>query len=342
MVQSLLALILLCGHANDPYGPVGKIQGIVVNGTHGNEPIGDINVVLRAGLYGVLTPVAETKTDLYGKFVFDDLPLDATMTYLPGADRHGVHYPGERVRVDKTNRIAHVKILAFDAVRTPSPLVAGRHDIDVNIRQDVMEISETLVITNPSRATYVGVDVEDKPPVTLRLSVPPNFDRVTFGNEFFGRRFRIVDHQPVTDIPWPPGNRELKFTYRIPLEGSTGQFCRPLDVPCINIRVRVRGKNAEQLSCNLPFAQQARNEAVFATGDKQLRTGYIIQLQIGTLPFPWMQYARWSAVGVLCALICLSIATHCLRDGRTIEQPNSAHCRVTSRNRRLMPSQRAA
>jgi hypothetical protein len=140
----------------------------------------------------------------------------------------------------------------------------------------------------------------------LRLSVPTNFDRITFGSEFYGRRFRIVDHQPVTDIPWPAGERELKFGYRIPISQTGGVFRRPLDMPCRNLTLRVRGKNADEISCNLDLAKQERNELVFASGDKALRAGHIIELRIGTLPFSWTEYTRW---GSLIALAALSLAT---------------------------------
>ena len=216
--------------------------------------------------------MAKTKTDLYGKFAFAHVPLEPTIVYLPGADRDGVHYPGQRVRLDPRNPIGHVTLVVFDAVKAPSPLLATRHDIDVHVEQHVMEITETLVVTNRSRATYVGQPVGDMPPVTLRLSIPENFDRVTFGSEFHGRRFLIVDHRVVTDIPWPPGDGELKFTYRVPLEGSAGLFRRPLDLPSSNVRIRVRAKDAQQVSCNLSAIDRCWRPRGLCSG-RQTTTG---------------------------------------------------------------------
>ena len=106
----------------------------------------------------------------------------------------------------------------------------------------------------------MGTPVGDQPPVTLRLSIPANFDRVTFDSEFYGRRFRIADHQLVTDIPWPPGERELSFTYRVPVESSSGLFRRRLDMASRKVTLRVRGKSSDQMSCNLPSVQTNGNE----------------------------------------------------------------------------------
>ena len=213
--------------------PAGTIQGVVVNGTHGNQPLEDVEVVLRAGADGELVPVAETKTDRYGKFVFEQVPLEPTLVYLPGANRDGVHYPGQRVRLDPSDRIAQVTIVVFDAVSTPCPLVAKRHDIDVTVDEQVLKITESLLISNPSRATYVGQSMGNGPPVTFWLSIPKNFDRVTFDKEFFGRRFFVVDHRPITEMPWLPGEQELRFTYRVPVGRERG----PIPPDCWMFRV---------------------------------------------------------------------------------------------------------
>jgi hypothetical protein len=215
MTLSLLAVLLASTGLDASPEQSGTIRGIVVNGSHDDEPIGKADVVLRAGRDGPLEPIAKTKTDLYGKFILDHVPLDPTVVYLPGADRDGVHYPGNRIRLSQSNPTTQVAIRAFDAAATPSPLHAQRHDIDVTFESQVLVIRETMQITNRSRKTYVGERVGNELPVTLKLSVPANFDRVTFGNEFYGRRFRIVDHQVVTDIPWPPGERELSFTFSL-------------------------------------------------------------------------------------------------------------------------------
>ena len=57
-----------------------------------------------------------------------------------------------------------------------------------------------------------------------------------------GGVFRIVDHQLITDMPWPPGERTLKFRYRVPLEETGGQFRRTLDVPSSNVRVQAQAQ----------------------------------------------------------------------------------------------------
>jgi hypothetical protein len=173
--------------------------------------------------------------------------------------------------------------------------------------QQVVEVTESLLVTNPTPATYVGKSVDDGPPVTLRLSIPASFDRVTFKDEFHGRRFWIADRQPLTSIPWPPGRRELTYTYRIPLDETTGLFRRTLDMPTGQVRIRIRGQNAEQLSCNLPTASPTGDDSLVAMHASDLPAGFTIEVHLGVVPRPWMRYARWGAVAALAALVLATV-----------------------------------
>ena len=316
MFLLLFTAVLSVGNPNTLPEPFGTIHGVVVNGTRGGEPISGADVLLRGSSDGALVPVAKSKADMYGNFVFEHVALEPTISYLPGSDRDGVHYPGKRLRLNSSNPTAHVTIVAFDAVQSPSPLVATRHDIDVHCEPGVMIIKETLLVTNGSKATYVGEPIGNRPAATLRLSIPENFNRITFDNEFYGRRFWIADRQPITGIPWPPGDGEMTFTYRVPLEGSSGQIRRPLDLPCSEVRVRVLGENSVQVSCNLPLVKKANDDLVFASVAKRLPAGYTIELQFGNLPFPWMQCARLGSIIVLVSLILVTVVLPRLR-GRT-------------------------
>jgi len=309
--------------AEAPPESTGTIQGVVVDGSHRGEPLKGVKVILRAGTRGGLFPVAETKTDQDGKFAFEDVPLDPAIVYLPGANRKKIHYPGDRVRLNELNRNAYSKIVAFDAVEAPNPLVAKRHHIDILVEEKALKVTEEMLLSNGSRTTYVGQPRGEMPPVTFWLSIPQDFDRVTFDKEFFGRRFLVVDHRPVTDIPWLPGEQELRFTYHVPLTDSACRFRRPLDVPSSDVRVSVRGASAGQVTCNLPPVQTADDEVAFASADGQLPTPFTLELDIGALPIPWAQYARWLALLLLIMPAVAVAVMHRLRSRRAASQPTS-------------------
>lgn len=54
---------------------------------------------------------------------------------------------------------------------------------------------------------------------------------------------------------------------------------------------------------------------IFEFKDKQLPSGYIIKVQIGDLPIPWMLYARWASLTMLVALVMGTFFVTRLRQG---------------------------
>ena len=284
----------------------GIIRGVVVNGSRNQLPMEDAQVALRARIQGQFTLVEETTTDSQGRFLFEKLPVDAEIQYIPGANQDEVHYPGPRLRLSTEKATANVKIVVHDSAADPNPLVIRQHDILVQPSTGAIEVTETLVIDNPSKFCYVGqsMDGPDRV-VTLRLSIPPDFQRVTFEKEFFGRHFLLIDGKLLTGIPWPPGKRELKFSYVLPNEKRPTVCRRSVDLPCSHLQLTVNTDKPEDVRCNLE-AQRTTSDGVvtFSTTGTLLPTGREIRLQLGSSPIPMMVYGRWTALAVLGVLVC--------------------------------------
>jgi len=305
----IVGVLLICTWmtcAKSVMADAGIIRGVVVNGSHNQLAIAGVQVALRARIQGQFTVVEETTTDSQGRFLFEKLPLDADIQYIPGANQGEVHYPGPRLRLTTDDAIANVKIVVYESVPEPNPLVIRKHDIIVKPNAGSIEVTELLVIDNPSKFCYVG-QVKDKPDrvVTLRLSIPPDFEKVTFEKEFFGRRFLLIDGKLLTGIPWPPGRRQLKFTYVVPNDNDHAVWHRTVDLPCSEVRLTVLTDKPDEVSCNLEAVRSVSEDAVtFATANPILPAGRKISLQIGQLPVPIMAYGRLAALTVLVTLIC--------------------------------------
>ena len=296
----------------------GSIEGIVVNASSGSAPVPRVEVLLQARVQGEFVPVAETAADRYGRFQFDNLPLGADIPYLPGATKDDVHYPGARVQLTAAQPYARVRIVVHNAVAAPSPLVARRHEIVVRPESGGLKVTETLLIDNPSNVCYVGQAAHDAgPPVTLRLSVPPGFERITFQEEFFGRRFLLVNDRLVTSVPWPPGKREMKFTYTVANQQRRAVWSRPLDLPCADLQLTVYTDDPDHVSSNLEPAPGADGQVRFASRGTTLPAGHVVQLELGHLPVPMMAYGRWLALAALSGLV-LSTGLVAVRRGRRV------------------------
>lgn len=304
-MYTLIALSV-CLLMNEAAGPQGTITGVAVNGTAGGVPLADCQIVLRASENGSFVPIAETRTDSDGRFAFTGLHPDGKVIYLPGANRHDVHYPGVRVRLQPNQCTANVKLIAFDAVESPSPLVIRRHEIQIRPAAEFIAVTETLVVDNPTLTAYVGQATDDRPPVTLRQSLPDKLEQITFEKEFHGRNFRLEERILSTDLPWRPGKQELKFMYRLPIDQKHQLFSRRLDRPTEHVLVRVVEGDDAELTCNIPRAKDGPDHAVtyeYREASTPLPEGHLIELHLGSAPIGFGVYARWTAALLLGALM---------------------------------------
>jgi hypothetical protein len=255
---------------------------------------------------GQFVVAAETTTDLRGRFVFDDIPADPDYVYLAGADWQTVHYPGPRIRLSKSHLSADIQVPVYDAVQAPNPLLVRQQRVIVQPQQDVIHVTETLLISNPSRRTYVGTPkTANGRATTLTLSIPSDFTRATFHDEFFGRRFTVIDGKLVTDIPWTPGARELGLTYVIPCTGSSRIWQRSVDLPTFDVQVRLQKETGEgdpKISKGHSPADQ--RDVVFVS--QKLQRGDVMKVLVSNDSLPIMEYARW---GTLAGLLGTALIT---------------------------------
>ena len=163
-----------------------------------------------------------------------------------------------------------------------------------------------MLIDNPSAACYVG-QAADKgsEPVTLQLAIPANFQKVTFASEFFGRRFALINGKLVTSVPWPPGQRELIFSYVLANTQRHYVWQRPLDLPSTKVRVSVHGGQPSEVTSNLNRTQQKKEDGqlAFESGDNTLSAGYLLRVELGHMPVSLMTYAPWVAMVTLAGLL---------------------------------------
>jgi hypothetical protein len=305
------ALLLLALAANDAADePKGAIVGLVVNASRGNAPVPEAEVVLQVRIEGEFVPVEKTQAHADGRFRFESLPLDNDLLYLAGANRDGIHYPGQRIELTPSRSAAYVTIGVRDTVSQPNPLVIRRHEIVIRGEPGVLHVVEAMLVDNPGQTTYVGTQAEGHEPVTFELGIPADFARLTFEEEYFGREFMAVEGQVVTGLPWTPGKRWLRYTYSIANEDAHRVWQRRIDLPCDDLRVRVQHRDPDEVTCNLPrTAAESAGEAMFTTAER-LPAGHVIQVEMGRLPLPWTRYARWWALATLLGTVGAAASIH--------------------------------
>lgn len=303
----------------------GVIVGTVINASRAKTPEAGSEVMLGIRLGNEFVSYDQTKTDARGRFRFERLSVGSSYTYRAGANRHGVHYPSPPLELTAQRRSVSVELAVCDAVAEPCPLVIRRQEVSLRHEPGAVSVTESILVENPSSTCYVGrAGEEGGEPVTLQLAIPSDFSRVTFNEEFYGRRFSIADGKLVTAIPWPPGKRELKFTYVLPLQNTYRRWQRPLDLPCDSLRVQVEHAGPEEVACNLKRGPNGQSGMmVFESDANTLPAGHVLSVELGRLPVPLMAYARWTALAIL-AIAIAGTSLAILRRRRGSRNPGAA------------------
>lgn len=285
----------------------GTIDGTVVNTTSGTAVPCQAEVMLQLQVKGRFVPFCTVASDKQGRFRFTGLPTGADYLYLVGADRQSVFYPGPRIRLTEVQPAAHAELTVCDAVTEPDPLVLKKMEITIRPEIGLLKVTESLLIDNPTRTTYIGTPAAGGQAATLVLSVPPDFQRATFEKEFFGRRFAVVNNKVVTSIPWTPGERELKYTYVLGNTKEATAWQRPLDLPCADVTIRIEGRSPDEVRCDLLRRTTASAKTVvYTSAGQEIPAGRVLWVELGRLPLPWMTYGKWAALGILLAAIAVT------------------------------------
>jgi hypothetical protein len=156
----------------------GTIQGTVVNTSSGVPLPCQVTVTLQVLVKGQFVPFHETISDKQGRFRFLKLPVGDGLVFQAGATRHGIFYPGPRIRLTGLQPIAVTQLSVCDAVGSPNPLVLKKMDITIHPETGLLRVTERLLLENPSHTCYVGQAAADGgEAITLALSIPPDFEQ---------------------------------------------------------------------------------------------------------------------------------------------------------------------
>ena len=145
-------------------------------------------------------------------------------------------------------------------------------------------------------------------PVTLQLSIPSDFQKVTFHQEFFGRSFsdsrRDARHQHSLGT-WQ--TRSEVHLLHPQHAATTDSGNEPWTCPRTNCACASPRRHPTEVSCNLEqqgTTQRAGySEVLFASGPNPLPAHHVVRLELGKLPVPWTSYGKWVAALLLIALI---------------------------------------
>ncbi len=135
----------------------GTIQGTVVNTSSGTAVPCQVAVILQVQVKGAVRRLSRGNLrQARPASVSSELPAGNGVVYLAGATRHGIFYPGPRIRLTDLQPLASTELSVCDAVASPSPLVLKKMDVTIRPETGLLKVTESLLLENPSHTCYVG------------------------------------------------------------------------------------------------------------------------------------------------------------------------------------------
>ncbi|MFC1949357.1 carboxypeptidase-like regulatory domain-containing protein [Chloroflexota bacterium] len=313
MIFRSVAVLLSVLLAFEPSGAVlaqaseeGVISGQVVNGTEGGGSVAGVEVALITYIDDALAGTELTSTDGEGRFRFDN--VDTGHTYLVSANYMKVdyYYP---VDFGTGGTTVFVEVGVCDTTTSDEAVRVGLRHTIIEVGEERLLVTEVLWLSNDGDSTYVGIDG------VLVFTLPDGAYDFTVPQETMQDYKVLGDNMASYLVPFPPGERQLLFTYNLERPESD-ELVIPLEIdyPTDTIELMVGGEGIE-----VSVSRLAPSEPVFTEADERFihfrgenyASGTVIELSLSGLSGGGVPY--FIAIWVIIAMVIAGTAIYLIR-----------------------------
>jgi len=199
--------------------PDGVISGQVFNMTTDGSSVTGDNITLLAIIDGAQEEMQTTTVDAEGNFRFENLPTE--YQYVLVVNHTEVDYYLQIIFGEGETEKS-IDIQVYDAT-TDNQAVSIRlaHAI-IYVEEEFFTVSQVFWLVNDGDRTYIGTDG------VLVFTLPE--DAITFeAPKALMADYQLLDRSRVTYlVPFPPGERQLYFSYTLPKPDSAVPYLRKL------------------------------------------------------------------------------------------------------------------
>jgi hypothetical protein len=243
----------------------GTIDGQVINETGGGGNVGGLEVCLFTYIDGEVQRTATTRTDDEGKFRFVNLVKEykylISVTYMDVDYYYPVIFSGDE-------STEYVEVAVCDTTRSDDAIkVVLAHKI-IELEEESAIVTEMFVLMNEGDHTYVGEEsIIGGTQGILVFTLPQGATAFGAPTELAGDFQLFNDNKVNYDVPFPPGERQIIFTYNVPIP-KTGELNLSFtaDYPTDYLDIMVKSDGVEVSTGQLTPAEPV----VTDTGDKYI------------------------------------------------------------------------
>ena len=243
----------------------GIIEGQVINDTAGSDNMAGLSVRLISDIGENVRIIATTDTDAEGNFSFTDIAREykylVSVSYMDVDYYSAVIFPADDVK-------AFVQIAVCDATTSDRDIrVLMAHKI-IDFKDTAVNVTEISVLSNDGDKTFIGTSsgVDDDQGI-LVFNLPDGAGSFQVPQEMVDDFILLDGYKVAYAVPFPPGERQLVFTYDIPIENKAGILISfPVNYPTDYMDVMVKSEGIEVSTGQLAPAEPVET----ATGEKYL------------------------------------------------------------------------
>jgi hypothetical protein len=312
LLAAILSILLVLGIPSAALAQEtaeGVIEGQVINDTQGGGSVAGVEVTLVTYINDKMAGTRTTNTDDEGKFQFDNVVMEHTYLVLANYLGVGYYYP---VEFEPGETTAFIEVGVCDTTASDEAIRVGLAHTIISIEEESLLVTKVFGLVNDGDRTYVGTDG------VLFFTLPEGATDFEAPQELMPDYQFLDDNRLTYLVPFPPGERQLVFGYRM-AKPESAEFTIPLvvDYPTDSLEVMVGGEEIEVAVTQLAPAEPvftATNERFIHFHGENLPRGMVINLQLtdisgaSRLPFVIL----W----VIIAVIIAGTAFYLVKRGR--------------------------
>ncbi len=288
----------------------GLVEGDVLNGSKGNEPVPGITVTLRIfDSSGAEKGTLTATTDEQGHFAFKGLDTAKSLLYVAVANFQGISYQSPALSFAEGEDKLLLPILVYETTESDAEIVVEKaHFIfSVNPEEKAVLAMEMYSVANNGNRTFVTKEGK-----SLRFPIPPEV------LEFDSDSLVLEGGEAFLHFPVPPGSMPQPVTlyYLLPAQGDSVEIKRQVLYPVESYNVFVKDSG---LKVEVPGARRGKDvvqagEVYLNFAGEKLPKGGEITIKfsglgkVGKAQSSGILWASATAAGVALALFGLLLA----------------------------------
>ena len=198
----------------------GSLAIKVVQGTKDGPKVGADQVIVELYGQGGMIYSTETKLDVHGVTMIENLPLGVPFRPRVSVNHGGEFYTTDGAEMGPDNPTQHLTVTVFETSdQAPKLEVAMWHLILQPVEGGGLQVVERYSIRNESDSAYLGAMDPNGNRVAVTLTLPEGVTNVKMGGDLDEKYASITGRRLTSSSSIRPGLSKLLLNYVIPTPG---------------------------------------------------------------------------------------------------------------------------